>query len=375
MGLLETTSVAKLIQRSGGLLATPERITDRPYWLGHVPFAMWLVEASRPETLVELGTETGVSFCAFCQAAKNAQVALKAFAVDTWEGDLHTGTYGDELFEDVRSFVEARYGHIARLMRMSFDDAASHFEAASIDLLHIDGCHTYEAVKHDFERWLPKLSSRAIVLFHDISVREEHFGVWRLWEEVSHAYPSCAFTHSNGLGVLLIGSEVPDEVQEVLGLSGSDEFGGKMMLKLFETIGSGLITRVAAQSRATEVALLNDRLKRTDEALAAAQDVAYARTNELAVVGNQLTRTDAALAEAQGLAVARAAELAAVSEQLARTDAALAEAQGLAAAGVNELLAVTDQLRRTDAALGVAQALAYEREAELTKLRRSIAGR
>ena len=45
------------------------RTSPTSSWLGHIPFAMALVDAVRPRRLVELGTMTGESYCAFCQAA------------------------------------------------------------------------------------------------------------------------------------------------------------------------------------------------------------------------------------------------------------------------------------------------------------------
>jgi hypothetical protein len=85
---------------------------------------------------------------------------------------------------------------------MSFDEASGRFANGSIDLLHLDGCHSYAAVKHDFETWLPKVSAGEIILVHDIAAREGTFGAWRFWEEVSGRYPSFAFQHSSGLGIL-----------------------------------------------------------------------------------------------------------------------------------------------------------------------------
>src|ERR1035437_8604092 len=45
----------------------PEYISESG-WLEHGPFAFWLIDAVRPRTFVELGTQSGYSFFAFCQA-------------------------------------------------------------------------------------------------------------------------------------------------------------------------------------------------------------------------------------------------------------------------------------------------------------------
>lgn len=199
---------------SPALFRMPTRVVEPVNWAGHVPFAFWLVETIRPELLVELGTHSGNSFFAFCQAVEQGRVSAKCYAVDTWEGDEHAGAYGEEIYRAVLEHAEQEYGAFASLMKMTFDNALQYFSDGSIDLLHIDGMHSYEAVKHDFESWLPKLSDRSVVLFHDIAVRERGFGVWKLWEELSLQYPHFAFDHSHGLGVLLTGREQNELLRE-----------------------------------------------------------------------------------------------------------------------------------------------------------------
>jgi hypothetical protein len=97
--------------------------------------------------------------------------------VDTWAGDSQTGFYDDRVYSDLKTFHDARYASFSELLRMTFDEACGHFEDGTVDLLHIDGYHTYEAVWHDFETWQPKLSERAVVLFHDTNERLDDFGV------------------------------------------------------------------------------------------------------------------------------------------------------------------------------------------------------
>jgi hypothetical protein len=170
-------------------------------WSGHLPFANDLVASADPKLLVELGTHYGESYFGFCQAIAENNVACLSYAVDTWVGEPHAGYYDERVFSDVNSYNEANYSSFSHLLRTTFDEANAQFADDSIDILHIDGLHTYEAISHDFQLWLPKVKPGGIVLLHDIIARHEDFGVWKLWDELEGLGDRFAFTHSWGLGV------------------------------------------------------------------------------------------------------------------------------------------------------------------------------
>jgi hypothetical protein len=153
--------------------------------------------------LVELGAFYGESYFSFCQAVEEKSVACTCYAVDTWQGDAHGGFYGDDIYTDVEAYNRAHYSSFSHLLRMTFDGALPYFSDSSIDILHIDGHHTYESVRSDFELWIRKVRPGGVVLLHDICIRTAGFGVWRFWEELRASFPHFAFAHSAGLGVVV----------------------------------------------------------------------------------------------------------------------------------------------------------------------------
>ena len=217
-------------------LARPRRIVEPVSWVGHIPFAFLLMEVLRPRVVVELGVHSGNSFNAFCQAVDELALETTCHGVDTWAGDEHAGTYEEAVYQELRAHQEAHYARFAQLMRMTFDEAQACFAEGSVDLLHIDGLHTYEAVRHDFEHWRDKLSPQAVVLFHDTRVRERGFGVWRLWEEIAERHPSYNFRHSHGLGVLLVGEGVPEPVQALVEALNREESLPALLARLGDCI-------------------------------------------------------------------------------------------------------------------------------------------
>ena len=230
-------------------------------WHEHAPFASWVTSLLRPRSIVELGTHNGFSFFVFCEAISRSGIGARAVAVDSWLGDEHAGFYGEEVFDAVSAVRDAQYPKIATLYRGYFDEASRVIEDGSVDLLHIDGRHGYDDVTHDFETWLPKLSSRGVVLFHDTAEHIAGFGVWKFWEGVEQRFPSFAFRHGHGLGVLAVGADVP---QRLLELMASDLDTKEAVRTVYKALGRDIARehelRTATEATEARLAELEGRV-------------------------------------------------------------------------------------------------------------------
>jgi hypothetical protein len=187
-----------------------EFIVDLPLessaWIGHYYFAYDLVSNTKPKIIVELGTHKGNSLFSFAQAIKDFNLDTELHGVDTWVGDEQAGFYGEEVYNKFLEIKDKYYKDVNIIPhKMFFDEAVEKFEDNSIDILHIDGLHTYDAVKHDFETWLPKVKKNTgIILFHDVCEKSDDFGVYKLWDELKEEYKTMTFKHYHGLGVLTL---------------------------------------------------------------------------------------------------------------------------------------------------------------------------
>lgn len=388
--MTELSQVDMLELLMGTSLVKPNRLTDISSWHRHIPFGFALMRMMRPHIFVELGTHRGDSYFAMCQARKEFGLDTKCFAVDTWAGDSQAGYYGDEVYEEVRAVHGSLYSDFSTLLRMRFHEALSSFADGSVDLLHIDGLHTYEAVKEDFESWLPKMSRSGVILFHDTNVLDrDDFGVWRLWREITDGRLSFEFKFGHGLGVLATGNSVPKSVSDFLKWANAEP---EIVSHFFWLQGSDLELRNSLDSlqhrdelgqklshaqstiaqRDAQLANANQLLKDTGEQLSLAQSVVYERDEQLDTVNQLLADTGERLSATQSIVSERDTQLQAVNRLLEEIGEQLSFAQNIIAERDERLEFVNDLLAKTGDRLTHAQGVVAQRDKQLESLNKKL---
>jgi predicted O-methyltransferase YrrM len=172
-------------------------------WREHAPFAQWLVRRTLPCSIVDLGVDYGFSTFTFALPGIG-----HVCGIDSFEGDSQAGERNTEVF------VRTKRGELeltnCSILRGYFDEVAATW-TTPIDILHIDGFHSYESVKKDYETWTKFLKPNGVVLMHDTCVL--NYGVKDLYHKIE--LPKANFGHCYGLGVISRDEKLIGEIREV----------------------------------------------------------------------------------------------------------------------------------------------------------------
>ena len=145
-----------------------------------------LVAPMKLKTVVEIGTASGGVFWGLCQlAASDAKVVSI---------DLPGGPFGGGYTaEEERKFhLFGKKGQQLFFLKMdshrkeTLSKLREIIGRAKIDLLVIDGDHTYDGVKADWEMYSPLVKGGGVVMFHDICHHPTipECQVERFWKEI-----------------------------------------------------------------------------------------------------------------------------------------------------------------------------------------------
>lgn len=127
--------------------------------------------------IVEIGVEFGRSSAAL---GLHSPKTVTHYCVDLYP---QNSTWGDMAHVHRTNLAEAGYTRFTQLQGDS-SSVGKEFKG-KIDLLFIDGDHSYAGVLRDIEAWTPKVKTGGIVLFHDaapptnLTPHDLHFEVQR----------------------------------------------------------------------------------------------------------------------------------------------------------------------------------------------------
>lgn len=136
-------------------------------------------QSLRAARVAEIGSYIGASACCFGAAAL-ARGGAKVVCIDTWNNDAMTEGHRDTWAEFTKN-TEQYASFLVPVRGLSTTVVESvRSIVPSIDVLFIDGDHSYEGVKADWEAYKSFLAAGSTVIFHDYGWAE---GVQRVIEE------------------------------------------------------------------------------------------------------------------------------------------------------------------------------------------------
>lgn len=146
---------------------SPRRVVSGP-GMRHVGLEYDLVAALRPSLVVDLGAGDGASFFAYCQSMLEHDVDGLCYAFDTWAESQEANDVAS--FESVSAHGRSSYAGFSYFVRLDPAGARRHFDAASIDLLRVDGTRPGFVDGDAAEDWLSAVKPGGVIAWHGADI-------------------------------------------------------------------------------------------------------------------------------------------------------------------------------------------------------------
>jgi len=163
------------------------------------------------ETVVEIGVSDGGSLYTFCRGLDDVE---KVVGVDLPGGE-YGGGYPPEKAKFFDLFMD---GDEPTLIRGNSHDESTKqqlvraLDGRAVDLLFIDGDHTYAGVKQDYDMYEPLVRDEGIIAMDDIHTHQREYfdsqsmGVHELWTELETEHETDEIvdesTREKGIGIV-----------------------------------------------------------------------------------------------------------------------------------------------------------------------------
>jgi cephalosporin hydroxylase len=205
MGIGELNRLtSSLVDRPGEMLAETDKYCDAFFHAFQVPEELVRlledVRALKPQSVLEIGTHRGGTLYLWARLAQPGAVLISI--------DLPGGKFGGG-YSPFRAPIYRRFAQQnqrVHLLRANSHSPATLVEVRQllsgqpIDLLFIDGDHTFEGVKKDWEMYSPLVRSGGLVVFHDVAKNYEDTQVKAFWDTIKTGYTFREYmVHPDGL--------------------------------------------------------------------------------------------------------------------------------------------------------------------------------
>ncbi|MBW4673035.1 MAG: class I SAM-dependent methyltransferase [Desmonostoc geniculatum HA4340-LM1] len=159
---IQSSSINKELKKLGCL--TKKDITT--HMTAHELNMLYILakELGESAKALEIGSYLGASSCYI--AAALAPKGGHLFCVDTWENQ--TMPEGErDTFSEFKNNTRGVANHMTMLRKNSQELTPSDFREYPLSLVFIDGDHSYQGAKNDYEKATPWIVGGGILAFHD----------------------------------------------------------------------------------------------------------------------------------------------------------------------------------------------------------------